>query len=114
MVLLPFRVSRTRVLVMALLVIAGFFVYDAAVDRYQSARTEREKAAVAAEIARLEEKKTYLEAVREYAASDAYVEQQARRQLGWARDGEVPFVVTSPPLPQSETKGDWWERLFPR
>ena len=41
--------------------------------------------------------------------------QEARRQLGYVRDGEVPFVVVSPALPDdSKPAGDWWERLFPR
>lgn len=101
-------------MVLCLLGVAGFFLYDAGVDRYRSARTDDAKAEATASLTALEAKKAYLEAVREYAASDAYVEQQARRQLGWAREGEVPFVVTSPPLETADAPGDWWERLFPR
>ena len=66
-------------------------------------------------MAQLEAEKAYLQAVKDYVSSDAYVEQEARRRLGYIRDGEVPFVVISPaPQPQTETDGPWWQRLFPR
>ena len=63
----------------------------------------------------LVEKKQYLQAVKDYVSSDAYIEQQARRQLGYVRDGEIGFAVVSPPPVQTaQPSGDWWERLFPR
>jgi cell division protein FtsB len=63
----------------------------------------------------LEAQKEYLLAIRSYVASDAYVEQEARRQLGYIRDGEVPFVVLSPALEEgARPKGSWWQRLFPK
>jgi cell division protein FtsB len=75
----------------------------------------REQTEVQVSVTELEETKAYLEGVRSYAGSDLYVEQEARRRLGYVRDGEVPFVVKSPPLEENEdTQGTWWERLFPR
>ncbi|MCC7362741.1 MAG: septum formation initiator family protein [Dehalococcoidia bacterium] len=64
----------------------------------------------------LEDRRAYIEAVRDYVSSDQYVEQEARRQLGYVRPGEIPFVVISPPVEDNSElpKGDWWERLFPR
>jgi len=94
---------------------AGYFVYTAAVGAYRTHQLAEEKSKAHQEVATLENTKKYLEAVRDYVASDAYVEQQARRQLGYIRDGEVPFVVVSPPLAESTTPtGEWWQRLFPR
>ncbi|MGI8926154.1 MAG: FtsB family cell division protein [Tepidiformaceae bacterium] len=110
-----FRLGRSRLVFLACLLITGYFVYSAgsAALRGREQAEERDNAARA--VAALEEKNEYLGAVRDYVASDAYVEQQARRQLGYIRNGETPFVVLSPPL-QEEPRlaGDWWQRLFPR
>jgi len=97
------------------LLIAGYFVYTAAVGAYRTHQLADEKSKAQQEVTALENKKKYLEAVRDYVASDAYVEQQARRQLGYVREGEVPFVVVSPSLEESaKPTGEWWQRLFPR
>jgi len=107
--------SRSRIIFLGCLLIAGYFVYTAAVGAYRTHQLAEEKANAQQEVTALENKKKYLEAVRDYVASDAYVEQQARRQLGYVRDGEVPFVVVGPPLEESaEPTGEWWQRLFPR
>jgi cell division protein FtsB len=107
--------SRARLLFLGCLIVAGYFVYTAIAGEIQTHRLTEERDQTAQQVQELTDKKAYLEAVRNYVASDAYVEQEARRQLGYARPGEVPFVVISPPLPQTGTQnGDWWQRLFPR
>lgn len=108
--------SRARLLFLGCLIVAGYFIYTAAAGAIQTHRLTQDRNEAALQVQALTEKQAYLEAVRSYVASDAYVEQQARRQLGYVRDGEVPFVVISPPLPQSDAtqNGDWWQRLFPR
>ncbi|MBI2765685.1 MAG: septum formation initiator family protein [Chloroflexi bacterium] len=77
---------------------------------------EQERAQTARGVAELQQKEAYLKAVKDYVSSDAYVEQEARRQLGYVRDGEVGFAVISPPAAPDPTAptGDWWQRLFPR
>jgi len=110
-----FRLGRSRLVFGACLVITGYFVYSAGIDAFRRNELGDEREQAAAAVAQLEGKKAYLEAVRDYVASDAYVEQQARRQLGYVRSGEVPFVVLSPALQQEQqSAGDWWQRLFPR
>lgn len=107
--------SRSRLLFVACLVVAGYFVFTAATGVIQNHRLgdQREKEAV--HTAELNGKKAYLEAVRNYVASDAYVEQEARRQLGYTRADEIPFVVISPaPKEDGQPTGEWWQRLFPR
>ncbi len=107
--------SRSRLVFLVCLVIAGYFLYTAAVGALRAHRLGDDKTEAEREVAALVEKKEYLEAVRDYVASDAYVEQEARRQLGYVRDGEVPFVVISPPLSEgARPTGEWWQRLFPR
>ena len=107
--------TRTRLGVIACLVVAGYFAYTAATGCIRNQQLNDDRARAELRLQELEDRKAYLEAVRDYVASDAYVEQQARRQLGYIRDGEVPFVVTSPLGQDAETPtGSWWERLFPR
>lgn len=111
----PLHLSRARITILVCILFAGYFVYTAASSTLRSQALRNEYGESTTAIASLQQKKTYLEAVREYAASDAYVEQEARRRLGYIRPGEVPFVVNSPPAVEStQVSGDWWERLFPR
>ena len=111
----PFTRSRARLIFFACLLVAGYFTYTAilgAVRNHQLAESQQEDIAALKE---LEARKAYLEGVRDYVASDEYVEQQARRVLGYVREGETPFVVIGPALPEEEAgAGDWWERLFPQ
>ncbi len=107
--------SRSRLIFAGGLLVAAYFVYTAAAGALQGHRLSEDQAVAEKNVADLESKKAYLEAVKSYVASDAYVEQEARRRLGYVRDGEVPFVVISPALePQAEPEGEWWQRLFPR
>lgn len=107
--------TRTRLLIVLCLAVAGYGLYTAATGWYRNSQLESDRTAAEQRVRALEEEKAYLEAVRAYVASDAYVEQQARRQLGYARDGETVFVVSSPPVEQGrEQSGSWWQRLFPR
>lgn len=110
-----FLQSRARLFFLGCVVVAGYFTYTAVDGAIQTHRVGNDREAAAQEIARLEAKKAHIEAVKRYVASDAYVEQEARRTLGYARDGEVPFVVISPePERATAATGEWWERLFPR
>ncbi len=107
--------TRTRLVVIACLAVTGYFVYTAATGAIRNNQLQDDRAEAARQEQALVDEKAYLEAIRTYVASDAYVEQEARRQLGYTRDGEVPFVVISPPLSQGgQSGGEWWERLFPR
>ena len=107
--------TRTRLLILLCFAVAGYGLYTAGTGWYRNSQLDGDRAAAEQRVRELEEEKAYLEAVRAYVASDAYVEQQARRQLGYAREGETAFVVTSPPVEQgNEQSGSWWKRLFPR
>ncbi len=107
--------SRSRLIFAAGVIVAGYFVFTAASGVIHNHQLAQQRAESAAQVTQLENKQKYLEAVRNYVASDQYVEQEARRQLGYIRDGEIPFVVTSPaPKEGSQPTGEWWQRLFPR
>jgi cell division protein FtsB len=113
---LKFAHSRGRLIFIACSLVAVYFVYTAAIGAYRAHQVSGDVQEAQAKTRELEAKKDYLEAIKEYVASDAYVEQEARRTLGFIRAGEVPFVVLSPaPLEQPEGDGpDWWQRLFPK
>lgn len=107
--------TRTRFLIVLCLLVGSYCMYTAAVGWYRNSQLDDDRAVAVQRVKDLQERKLYLEAVKAYVASDAYVEQQARRQLGYARQGEQAFVVISPEVPQeSQQSGSWWERLFPR
>jgi cell division protein FtsB len=107
--------TRARLVILLCTVVAGYCIYTAATGWYRNSQLDSDQTAAAKDVQELQDKKAYLEAVRAYVASDAYVEQEARRQLGYGREGETVFVVTSPPVKQDATRsGSWWERLFPR
>ena len=107
--------SRARLLFIVCLAVACYFAYTAVNGAIQNHRLAEERTDAARRVAALEAKKTHILAVKQYVASDAYVEQEARRRLGWVREGEVSFVVVSPPAKEDDSPtGEWWERLFPR
>lgn len=107
--------SRSRLIFAAAMLIAAYFIYTAAEGAFRAHRISENRVQAEQDVADLEAKKAYLEAVKEYVGSDSYVEQEARRRLGYTRDGEVPFVVISPaPNADDQATGEWWQRLFPR
>jgi cell division protein FtsB len=107
--------TRTRLLILVCFGVAAYGIYTAAAGWYRNSQLDNDRASAEETVRDLQARKAYLEGVKAYVASDAYVEQQARRQLGMAREGEVVFVVTSPAIEQDpSSSGSWWERLFPR
>ena len=110
-----FAKSRARLIFFACLLVAVYFAYTAGVGAFRTHRLAEERRVAEQQVAELEAKKAHITAVRDYVSSDQFVEQEARRQLGYIRPGEVPFVVISPPAEdEPEARGSWWERLFPR
>ncbi|MCC6960045.1 MAG: septum formation initiator family protein [Dehalococcoidia bacterium] len=107
--------TRARLVIVFCLVVAVYGIYSGTAGWYRNAQLESDRETAEQRVKELQDKKQYLEAVKSYVASDAYVEQQARRQLGYGREGETVFVVTSPEIKQDSSQaGSWWERLFPR
>jgi cell division protein FtsB len=97
------------------LILAAYFAFSFIGGWVQGERLKSESAEAQHEVAVLLDKKERLQAVKRYVASDAYIEQEARRRLGYARPGEIPFVIESPALPQeTAVVGEWWQRLFSR
>jgi len=107
--------SSGRLVFALCLVFSGYFAYTAAIEALQSHNVARDEATAARRVQELESDRAQLRAIVEYVSSDAYVEQEARRTLGYVRDGEIAIVVVGPePVRTPEESGDWWKRLFPR
>ncbi len=108
-------VTKTSLFLLVCLLLAGYFVYTASSGTVRQRQQNEDHEAALAEIEELRSRRDHLLAVYDYVVSDAYVEQAARRELGYTREGETAFVVLSPPPPPDEDPpGEWWERLFPR
>jgi len=105
--------SPSKVLFVMALLCAGYFAYTAVAGAVRAQRLDEQLTEYRREIARLEQQRAYLEGVLEYVRSDEYVEQVARRELGYVREGEVPVLVVGPRADQAPAD-EWWEWLFPR
>jgi cell division protein FtsB/cell division protein DivIC len=105
----------SRLLFVGCLILAAYFAFSFIGGWIQGQRLEAEAAEARHEVAVLRDKKERLQAVKRYVSSDAYIEQEARRRLGFVRPGEVPFVIESPsPENAGDATGEWWQRLFSR
>lgn len=101
--------SRGRLVFIAAVLVASYFAYDAAVGAIRTYQLDQQRSAAEAELTRLQARREYLRGVLDYVASDAFVEQVARRELGYIREGETPFLVVGPtPIPIPV--GPWWEQ----
>ena len=107
--------TKTTLFLLVCLLLAGYFVYTASSGTVRQRQQNEDHEAALAEIENLQSRRDHLLAVYDYVVSDAYVEQAARRELGYIREGEAAFVVLSPPPPSDQDlSGEWWERLFPK
>ena len=95
------------------LIISAYFAFSFIGGWIQGQRLQGDLDQAQREVTELQDTKERLQAVKRYVASDAYIEQEARRRLGYIRFGEIPFVIESPALPQDSAEvGEWWQRLF--
>ncbi|WBL36167.1 septum formation initiator family protein [Tepidiforma flava] len=92
----PPLLSRSRLVIVVSLLIGGYFVYTAVLGMYRSSQLSESRARAEEQLRALEEQKAYLEAVRAYVASDAYVEQEARRRYGYIREGKSRLSSSAP------------------
>jgi len=107
--------TKTTLFLLVCLLLTGYFVFTASSGTVRQRQQDASHEAALEEVQDLRFKLGHLVAVYDYVVSDAYVEQAARRELGYIREGEIAFVVLSPP-PASDQQlpGEWWERRFPK
>ncbi|NTU83916.1 MAG: septum formation initiator family protein [Chloroflexales bacterium] len=129
------RLSGTSALTIGLaalmLIFIGLLVANFVGQVLQSARLEGQRAALESEVAQMQATNTRLEGAVSYTESDVYVEEVAREQLGYARDGDVvilPRLVAPtpalapasalpdkppPPAPTTPNWLRWWRTFTP-
>ena len=99
------------------------FAYAGVQTAAQQHRLAEQRREVEREVATLQRQIAELEGLRDYLASDEYVEAVARSRFGLVRPGETAVVVedrTRPEdslgegAPQREPGERWWEALFDR
>lgn len=88
-----------QILLLLVLTVALYFAAAFSGELIASQRIGREAAGLTADIAKLRADNSRLKAAVAEASSDAYVERQAREQLGLVRAGDVPVVIANAPTP---------------
>lgn len=117
-------------LALLMLIFIGLLVANFVGQVMQSARLEGQRAALEAEVAQMEAENARLAGAVAFTESDVYVEQIARGQLGYAREGDVvvlPRLAAPEPAPEDAAPEDaappppaappnwrlWWRAFFP-
>ena len=108
--------SPGRFLLIAIILVAGYFVFSAGNNLVSNFRLVGEEQRLEAEVGELQTERDQLEQIREYLRSDEYVEFMARRVFGLVKPGEKLVVVDAPHPPAPDDKDlkdlSWWQRLF--
>lgn len=114
------RLTLSRVVILAAVVVVGYFLFNAAQETILSEQLNDEERQLQQEIADLQREETELQAIRDYLRTDEYIEGVARHVLGLVRPGEslatVSSAVQPTPTPESldgEAR-EWWELLYGR
>ena len=105
------------ILICAAVLIAGFLALSIARNAVRNYQLHDEERALQQELRQLDADREQLSSVRDYLASDEYIEDVARRVLGLVRPGETLVIVsgTDPapaPTPERTPGAPWWRELF--
>jgi len=110
------RISTGRVIFVLTAVIVVYFLAAGLFNAIHSHQLRQEQARLEVDIQVMEERYRRLEALREYLNSDEYIETVAREELGFVREGEAAFVVTStvpaPTPAPGESGATWWDIII--
>ena len=115
------RISPMQILLLLVLTVALYFAAAFAGELIASHRIDQQVVSLTSDIDRLRANNARLKAAVAEASSDAYVERQAREELGLVRPGDTPVVVVNaptpappPPAPTPVPKAHWekWRDLL--
>ena len=88
-----------QILLLMVLTVALYFAAAFSGELIASHRIDRQATSLTSEIDALRAKNAQLKAAVAEAGSDAYIERQAREELGLIRPGDTPVVVVNAPAP---------------
>lgn len=110
------RFGPTHMVIAIAALLLGLFVYSAIQSAAQTHRLAEQHNIVEADIADLQTQVAELQGLREYLASDEYIEAVARTRFGLVYPGETAVIVEAPAAPKEPRRpGErWWEDLFTR
>jgi cell division protein FtsB len=122
---LPLRQSGMHLATLVLAVLTLSLMVHFINQVLQSANLEEQRAELAHEVAALDAQNDHLRSAIDFVESDVYVEQVAREQLGYAREGDVVVLpnfpdtqpaaepeaplAAPPPRPAAPNWQRWWE-----
>lgn len=114
--------TPARFLVALTALVLAYFAFTAVENLVQAYQIAREEERVRQDLAGVEQDYSRLTALKEYFASDEFVELMARQVLGWVRAGEVAVIAISPQQPAAGSSAavltpyaypnNWWEAYF--
>jgi len=93
------QVSPLQVLLLLVLTVALYFVAGFSGQIYQTRQIAQQTRDLRAQIKHLQSEHATLTQAVSQAGTPAFVEQQARDQLGMIRPGDVPVVIVNAPKP---------------
>jgi cell division protein FtsB len=111
-------VSPGRIILVLVLIGAGYLAFSAGSNLLHSYRLAGDESRLREEVEALETQEEQLRQIRDYLRRDEYVEFMARRVLGLVKPGETLVIVDAPPGPEAQEEDTpglaWWQRLFSR
>ena len=96
----------TQFVAIVVITVSLFLVIDFGRRTAANYQIKAEATLLEKEVADSQSQHTALEARLSYVQSDAYVEEIARTQLKWAREGETVVVVMATPQPEPQAPTD--------
>lgn len=105
-----------HIVVAVALLLLGLFLYAAVQTAQSNYRLQQTGRDIQQEVDDLRRQRAELAGLREYMATDEYVESIARTRLGLVRPGETAVIVHAPESEEPlRVPGErWWESLFDR
>jgi cell division protein FtsB len=112
----PWQRALARAVLALCAVAVVYILVTGALGALRAHQLRQEEERLRAEVANLQRRQRWLEALQQYMQSDEFIELMARQELGLVRPGEKGIVVLPPsptPSPAPTDPRPWWERLLP-
>ncbi len=110
------RLTVTKAVLGFTAVVVVYFMATFAVNAVQGQQLNAQENRLQADIADINARYDRLLALEQYLKSDEYIEEVAREQLGYVKQGEIGFVAISSQPTATPAPGElpdlWWDTLI--